>query len=60
MHTTGETASDRGAPADRDEQFAVGTELAGTSTDRRRWTRVITAVRDTYGGPLTCAPATSA
>jgi len=109
MHTTDETASDRGVrrivglahaaglkvmlkphvdlvdggdragirPADRDawftayerfithyaelaedlgaEQFSVGTELAGTSADRRRWTRVIAAVRDTYRGPLTYA-----
>nr|WSZ94850.1 hypothetical protein OH820_03590 [Streptomyces sp. NBC_00857] len=37
------------------EQFAVGTELAGTSTDRGRWTKVIAAVRDTYRGPLTYA-----
>ncbi|MGW7749996.1 glycoside hydrolase family 113 [Streptomyces violaceusniger] len=37
------------------EQFAVGTELAGTSADRRRWTDVIATVRDTYDGPLTYA-----
>ncbi|OMI34888.1 glycoside hydrolase family 113 [Streptomyces sparsogenes] len=37
------------------EQFAVGTELAGTSTDRRRWRKVIAAVRETYHGPLTYA-----
>ncbi|MFI1884508.1 glycoside hydrolase family 113 [Streptomyces jumonjinensis] len=37
------------------EQFAVGTELAGTSGDRRRWTKVIAAVREVYDGPLTYA-----
>ncbi|MEE1802216.1 glycoside hydrolase family 113 [Streptomyces sp. NPDC101062] len=37
------------------EQFAVGTELAGTSGDRRRWRAVIAAVRDTYDGTLTYA-----
>ncbi|MFD8381459.1 hypothetical protein ACFV2X_23485 [Streptomyces sp. NPDC059679] len=37
------------------EQFAVGTELAGTSADRRRWRKVIAAVRGAYRGPLTYA-----
>jgi hypothetical protein len=37
------------------EQFAVGTELAGVSGDRRPWTRVIAAVREHYDGPLTYA-----
>ncbi|MFH8369683.1 glycoside hydrolase family 113 [Streptomyces sp. NPDC018031] len=37
------------------EQFAVGTELAGTSGDRKRWSRVISAVRDRYRGRLTYA-----
>ncbi|WP_431045679.1 glycoside hydrolase family 113 [Streptomyces sp. P1-3] len=37
------------------ERFAVGTELAGTSRDRRRWTEVISSVRGTYRGPLTYA-----
>lgn len=37
------------------EQFAVGTELAGTSTERKHWTRVISAVRAVYPGRLTYA-----
>ncbi|ANW21451.1 glycoside hydrolase family 113 [Streptomyces clavuligerus] len=37
------------------EQFAVGTELAGTSADRANWRRVIRVVREVYPGPLTYA-----
>ncbi|MEV5680766.1 hypothetical protein [Streptomyces sp. NPDC052179] len=36
-------------------QFAVGTELAGTSGDRPHWNRVIRAVREVYRGTLTYA-----
>ncbi|WKK27641.1 hypothetical protein QZH56_27290 [Streptomyces olivoreticuli] len=43
-------AADTGA-----EQLAVGTELAGTSQDGARWSRVVAAVRKVYGGPLTYA-----
>ncbi|MFC3576290.1 hypothetical protein ACFOZ0_24010 [Streptomyces yaanensis] len=39
----------------RTEQFAVGTELAGVSGDLAAWTKVISAVRDHYDGPLTYA-----
>lgn len=34
------------------DQFAVGTELAGTSDDRTRWLATIAAVRAVYGGQL--------
>ncbi|MBH5333460.1 hypothetical protein IHE55_01035 [Streptomyces pactum] len=37
------------------ERFAVGTELAGTSGDRARWSRVIDSVREVYPGRLTYA-----
>ncbi|MFI1967656.1 glycoside hydrolase family 113 [Streptomyces cinnamoneus] len=37
------------------EQFAVGTELAGTSGEGGRWSRTIAAVRERYKGPLTYA-----
>ncbi|MET9412957.1 hypothetical protein ABZY03_01960 [Streptomyces klenkii] len=37
------------------EQLAVGTELAGTSRDGARWSKVVRAVRDRYRGPLTYA-----
>ncbi|QLE71628.1 hypothetical protein FGW37_08450 [Streptomyces rectiverticillatus] len=43
-------AEDTGA-----EQFAVGTELAGTSRDGARWSKVVRAVRARYRGPLTYA-----
>ncbi len=34
------------------EQFAVGTELASVSGDRKAWTNVIKAVRDQYHGTV--------
>jgi hypothetical protein len=37
------------------ERFCVGTELAGTSRDRRGWTEVVAAVRKRYRGPLVYA-----
>ncbi|WP_176606443.1 glycoside hydrolase family 113 [Streptomyces morookaense] len=37
------------------EQFAVGTELAGTSQDGDHWGEVVAAVRKHYKGPLTYA-----
>ncbi|WP_251019208.1 hypothetical protein [Streptomyces sp. ISL-11] len=37
------------------DQLAVGTELAGTSRDNARWSKVIAAVRESYRGPLTYA-----
>ncbi|MEV4435338.1 glycoside hydrolase TIM-barrel-like domain-containing protein [Streptomyces sp. NPDC049585] len=37
------------------EQFAVGTELAGTSGDGAHWSRVVAAVRERYKGTLTYA-----
>jgi hypothetical protein len=37
------------------EQFSVGTELKGTSTQTDRWRAVVAAVRATYRGPLTYA-----
>ncbi len=37
------------------EQFAVGTELAGTSQDGERWGATVAAVRERYRGPLTYA-----
>ncbi|WP_372406860.1 hypothetical protein [Streptomyces luteireticuli] len=43
-------ADDTGA-----EQFAVGTELAGTSGDGDHWEDVVSAVRARYKGPLTYA-----
>ncbi|KPI07232.1 hypothetical protein OK074_3930 [Actinobacteria bacterium OK074] len=43
------------AAAEHVEQLAVGTELAGTSGDTAAWTKVIGAVRERYGGPLTYA-----
>lgn len=36
-------------------EFAVGTELAGVSTDRARWLGVIAAVRRHFDGPLVYA-----
>lgn len=37
------------------DQFVVGTELKGTSANTSSWEGVITAVRDTYSGPITYA-----
>jgi hypothetical protein len=39
----------------RVDQFAVGTELAGTSGDRDGWLRVVASVRERYDGPLVYA-----
>lgn len=37
------------------EEFTVGTELAGVSSNRAGWLRVIQAVRDRYTGPIVYA-----
>lgn len=43
------------AKAEGVEQFAVGTELAGTTGQTERWREVVQGVRDRYSGTLTYA-----